>query len=372
MPSFTAPTASDTCNGATVDDLGDTTSGTSCALVTTRSWRAHDNCGNTSGTATQSITQRDTTAPTIGSAGAAQTFECGTTMPSFTAPTASDTCNGATVDNLGDTTSGTSCALVTTRSWQAHDSCGNTSGTVTQSITREDTIGPDIGTAGAAQTFECGTTMPSFTAPTASDTCNGATVDNLGDTTSGTSCALVTTRSWRAHDNCGNTSGTVSQSITRVDTTAPTIGDAGAAQTFECGTTMPSFTAPTASETCNGATVDDLGDTTSGTSCALVTTRSWHAHDNCGITSGTVSQSITRVDTTAPTIGDAGAAQTFECGTTMPSFTAPTASDTCNGATVDSLGDTTSGTSCALDRNRVGQGKSVGGGARRILTKNIT
>src|SRR5438067_2761702 len=96
--------------------------------------------------------------------------------------------------------------------------------------------------------------MPAFTAPTASDTCNGATVQNLGDTTSGNSCALVTTRSWRAVDACGNTSGTVSQHITRVDTTGPTIGRAGSDATIACGTTMLASTAPTAYATCTGAT----------------------------------------------------------------------------------------------------------------------
>src|SRR5207248_3154742 len=297
-PSFTAPTVADTCSGGTLRNLGDTTSGNSCALVTTRSWRAVDGCGNTSGTVTQSSTKVDTTGPTIGSAGSDATFECGTTMPAFTAPTASDTCNGATVQNLGDTTSGNSCALVTTRSWKAVDACGNTSATVSQHITRVDTTGPTIGSAGSDATFECGTTMPAFMAPTASDMCSSVSVQNLGDTTSGNSCALVTTRSWKAVDACGNTIATVSQHIRRVDTTGPTIGSAGSDATFECGTTMPAFTAPTASDMCSSVSVQNLGDTTSGNSCALVTTRSWKAVDACGNTSATVSQHITQVDTT--------------------------------------------------------------------------
>src|SRR5204863_4147676 len=119
-------------------------------------------------------------------------------------------------------------------------------------------------------TFECGTTTPAVTATRASDGCNGATANQVGsDSTSGNSCALVTTRSWKAVDACGNTSATVSQHITRVDTTAPTIGSAGANTTVECPATA-TFTAPTASDNCNGATVQDLGDTTSGNSCALV------------------------------------------------------------------------------------------------------
>src|SRR5438874_12624105 len=80
---------------------------------------------------------------------------------------------------------------------------------------------PTIGGQGSDNTVEC-PASPSFTSPTVSDTCSGATLQNLGDTTSGNSCALVTTRSWRAVDGCGNTSGTVTQRSTKVDTTNPT------------------------------------------------------------------------------------------------------------------------------------------------------
>src|SRR5437763_16445238 len=100
-----------------------------------------------------------------------------------------------------------------------------------------------IGGQGADNTVEC-PASPSFTAPTVSDTCSGATLQNLGDTTSGNSCALVTTRSWRAVDGCGNTSATVSQHITRVEMSRATSSDAGSDTTFECGTTMPAVTAP--------------------------------------------------------------------------------------------------------------------------------
>src|SRR5204863_4074745 len=93
-----------------------------------------------------------------------------------------------------------------------------------------------------------------FTAPTASDACGTATVNNLGDVTSVNGCTTTITRSWDAVDACGNHSATVPQTITDVDTTPPTIRTAGANATIEC-TATPSFTAPTASDLCNGATV---------------------------------------------------------------------------------------------------------------------
>src|SRR5204862_6561759 len=82
----------------------------------------------------------------------------------------------------------------------------NHSATRTQIITVVDTQGPVIGQAGADVTVEC-TATPSFTAPTASDDCNGATVNLLSSTTTGT-CTKVITQTWDATDACGNHSAT--------------------------------------------------------------------------------------------------------------------------------------------------------------------
>src|SRR5207249_4650543 len=287
------PTASDDCSGATVNLLTSTTTGNSCVKVFTQTWDATDACGNHSATVTQVITATDTHAPIIGAAGGNATINC-TATPSFTAPTASDDCNGATVNQLTDVTGGTGCVKTVTRTWDAVDACGNHSATVSQTITLIDTTPPTIGAAGAPATINC-TATPSFTAPTASDDCNGATVNQLTDVTGGTGCAKTVTRTWDAVDACGNHSATVSQTITLIDTTPPTIGAAGAPATINC-TATPSFTAPTASDDCNGATINQLTDVTGGTGCAKTVTRTWDAVDACGNHSATVSQTITVVD----------------------------------------------------------------------------
>ena len=105
-------------------------------------------------------------------------------------------------------------------------------------------------------------------------------------------------------DACGNTSGTVTQTITVRDTTAPTIGSAGSNATIECPAT-PSFTAPTASDACGTSTVVQDSDTTAAGNCAgsYSETKTWHAVDACGNTSASRNQTITVRDTTAPTIG---------------------------------------------------------------------
>jgi hypothetical protein len=350
-PSFTAPTASDACSAATVHILGTTSSAGNCAgnYTLTRTWDATDACGNHSATVSQTITVQDTHGPTIGGQGSGTTIEC-TATPSFTPPTANDACGGATVHVLGTTTSAGSCVgnYVLTRTWDATDACGNHSTTVSQVVTVQDTRGPSIGGQGANATIEC-TASPSFTAPTANDACSGATVNELGTTTSVGSCAgnYTLTKRWDATDACGNHSATVSQTITVHDTQAPIIGRPGISATIEC-TGTPSFTAPTASDACSGSTVNELGTTTVPGSCAgnYTVIRTWDATDGCGNHSATISQTVTVRDTQGPTIGTAGANATIEC-TATPPFSAPTASDACSGATVHLLGTTTVTGSCA-------------------------
>src|SRR5205807_10568706 len=88
------------------------------------------------------------------------------------------------VRSLSETTTAGTCAndYTAARSWNATDACGNTSATVTQTITVRDTTGPNIGGQGSDGTIECPAT-PSFTAPAASDACGGSTVHDLGETT---------------------------------------------------------------------------------------------------------------------------------------------------------------------------------------------
>src|SRR4029077_3681859 len=355
-PTFTAPTASDSCNSATVTQVGqDTTANGTCAgaFSEARAWHATDACGNTSGTVTQTITVRDNTPPFISNAGADATIDC-PASPTFTAPTASDSCNSATVTQVGqDTTANGTCAgaFSEARAWHATDACGNTSGTVTQTITVRDNTPPFISDAGANATIDC-PASPTFTAPTASDSCNSATVTQVGqDSTANGTCAgtYSETRTWIATDACGNTSGTVTQTITVKDTTPPFISAAGADATIDCPAS-PTFTAPTASDSCNSATVTQVGqDSTANGTCAgtYSETRTWIATDACGNTSGTVSQTITVKDTTPPFISAAGADATIDCPAS-PTFTAPTASDSCNSATVTQVGqDSTANGTCA-------------------------
>src|SRR6185503_11999909 len=387
-----APTASDACNGATVNIVSTTSTGTSCQKVFTRTWNANDLCQNISGTVSQSITVRDVTAPTIGSAGADFSVSgCPNTTDANTlgwqAPTASDNCNGATINIVSTARTGSSCSKVWTRTWNASDLCGNTSNNVSQNITVRDVTAPTIGSAGADFSVSgCPNTTDANTlgwqAPTASDACNGATVNIVSTTSTGTSCQKVFTRTWNAVDLCGNTSGNVSQNITVRDVTAPTIGNAGANFSVSgCpNTTDPNqlgWQAPTASDNCNGATVNIVSTTSTGTSCQKVFTRTWNANDLCQNTSGNVSQNITVRDVTAPTIGSAGADFSVSgCpNTTDPNqlgWQAPTASDACNGATVNIVSTTSTGTSCQKVFTRTWNASDLCGNTSGNVSQNIT
>ena len=78
----------------------------------------------------------------------------------------------------------------------------------------------------------------------------------VSDVTTPGACAgtYTRTKTWKARDICGNESGTVSQTITVQDVTAPVISAAGADATIDCPAT-PVFTAPTATDTCDAAPV---------------------------------------------------------------------------------------------------------------------
>src|SRR5439155_14404373 len=188
------PTASDACKSATVTQVGnDSTVDGTCAgtYSETRTWIATDACGNTSVTTLPLLAVRPITPPFISDAGANATIDC-PASPTFTAPTASDSCNSATVTQVGsDSTEDWTCARTyyETRTWIATDACGNTSGTKTQTITVQDITPPFISDAGADATIDC-PASPTFTAPTASDSCNSATVTQVGtDTTEDGTCA---------------------------------------------------------------------------------------------------------------------------------------------------------------------------------------
>jgi hypothetical protein len=302
------------------------------------------------------------------SVGAATTAECGTQKThtatisaasntvcdtpqhswSFASNTSGATFAGSTTGSSVTVNVGNACS----GSYTVRDTItcsGCTSGSTIfcdQTVTVSDTTPPVIGAAGANVTISCPST-PAFTAPTATDNCSTPTVGVVSDSTTAGSCAGTYSRTvtWKATDACGNQSTPVSQTITVVDTTAPTIGAAGANATIQCPNS-PSFTPPTASDTCGGATVQQVSDVTTAGTCAntFSETKTWKAVDACGNPSGNVTQTITVVDTTKPSL-TCPPDVTVDCKTDVPAAATTlaelvaqggSASDTCGSVTISS------------------------------------
>src|SRR5439155_92149 len=161
----------------------DSTTAGSCPqnYAVTRRWTANDHCSNSS-TASQTITVRDTTAPSISTLPGPSTIEC-PASPSFTTPTATDACDPSPSLTFADSTTAGSCPqdYSVTRTWTATDHC-NKSSTASQTITVHDTTAPVISALRGPSTIECPAT-PSFTSPTASDACDPSPSFTFADST---------------------------------------------------------------------------------------------------------------------------------------------------------------------------------------------
>ncbi|MFM1770281.1 MAG: hypothetical protein RJA22_2810, partial [Verrucomicrobiota bacterium] len=357
---FNPPSATDNCSGtnvsftilSTITNANPACPGTFSA---TRTWRATDACGNAA-TCSQTISVLDTTPPVITCASNA-VEDCGT-LWSFTEPSATDACHGAsvTLSLLSTVTNAGPCAgsLVVTRTWQASDPCGNTA-TCSQTISVLDTT-PPILTCAPDATVPCATPW-SFTPPTAANpaararpaffqpaagpplpttTCGDTniTLTILSTTTNAGPCGTTysATRTWQATDACGN-STTCSQTITVVDTIPPVITCASN-RVVECSASW-AFNPPITSDLCSGTNVALIVlSTTTNTGPCLTTydvTRTWRATDPCGNAS-TCSQTITVIDTLAPVLTCASN-RVVECSASWV-FNPPIASDLCDGTNV--------------------------------------
>src|SRR3989442_5792257 len=130
-------------------------------------------------------------------------------------------------------------------------------------------------------------------------------------------------RTWTATDACGNTAQST-QTITIVDTTAPTISDVPDAIVECTGSNPPS--APrtaTASDTWGTVSITHNDGPRSG-QCGNTGSfvRTWTATDACGNTAQST-QTITILDTTAPTITDLPYAIVECTGSIPPDATGP-------------------------------------------------
>src|SRR4029434_8038977 len=183
--------------------------------------------------------------------------------------------------------------------------CGNSS-TCNQIITINDSQAPII-TCPPNITIECtASTLPANTgSATATDNCDATPLITFSDVTIGGLCPqeLTITRTWRATDDCGNSSS-CNQIISIDDSQAPLI-TCPPNITIECtASTLPANTgSATATDNCDSTPMITFSDVTVGGACPQerTITRTWRATDDCG-NSSSCNQLISVDDSHVPMI----------------------------------------------------------------------
>ncbi len=302
---FGFPTAFDAIDGTNVIiTVLSTVTNADCGntFVATRTWQAVDSCTNIS-TCSQTFFVKDTTPPVL-ACGTNRIVEFGTPWD-FDFPGVSDIADGTNVVVVVlNTITNADCgnAFTATRTWQATDSCTNSS-TCSQTIFVKDTTPPALA-CNTNRIIECGTAWD-FDVPGVFDVADGTNVVIvvLGTITNA-DCGntFTATRTWQATDSCTNIS-TCSQTIFVKDTTPPVL-ICGTNRFVECGSGWD-FDPPTVvTDVCGGTNVllEIVGTVTNHLiGETFSATRTWKATDAC-TNSITCSQTITIIDVTPPVI----------------------------------------------------------------------
>ncbi len=332
IPAAASPSATDNCDPNPTITIEETTIVGPCdqSYSIIRTWVASDNCGNTS-SASQTLNVSDNTAPVLNNVPEDVTTSCGN-IPLPGNITASDNCDPNPTISFDDSFSGGGCfsEFSITRIWTATDDCGNVS-TASQVVTVVDMEDPVLTNVPADVSVECDN-IPEPVNPTATDDCTTSPIVTLDSNIIPGTCEDTHTiiRTWTATDLCGNTS-TASQTINVSDNTNPTLSGVPADLTVECSN-IPLPANPVASDNCDpnpSVSFTQTGDPTAGCSGDFEIVRTWTVTDRCG-NQITQSQTITLIDTTAPTIAGVPNDLTLECDEAIPNPANPTATDDCD------------------------------------------
>ena len=343
---FATPEGFDNSGEVTVIQIAGPVSGSEFPVgTTTVTFRVEDASGNTA-TCSFDVTVTDNEAPEITSvANITQNVDidsCSATVE-YELPTATDNCEGVEVTLTEGLASGSEFPLgVTEVTYTATDASGNKV-TTTFSVTVVDNIDPEITcTNDISETVgENGSTaVVNYDAPVASDNCE-FTVEQTAGLASGAEFPLgTTTNTFVVTDGAGNTA-TCSFTVTITDDEDPTITcptpinvnvDAGV-----CGAVVE-FSTPEGFDNSGNVTVTKIAGPESGEIFPVgTTTVTFQVEDASGNTA-TCSFDITITDNEAPEITSvANITQNVDidsCSATVE-YELPTATDNCEGVTVE-------------------------------------
>jgi hypothetical protein len=202
----------DNCGTNGISEGAQVTSGT-CPLVITRTWTATDDCGNSTETQ-QIITVIDNINPILTCSEV--TIVCGASLNPIEVglPSIIENCELSGLF-YQDIFIGPSCSEIGTinRNFLAIDDCGNR-GFCTQIISLVDETLPSVTNPPSNIIIECTDPIPEHD-PIFVDNCDPNLTISLSSSIIETPTGSITTRTWTATDDCGN-STSVEQVITRI------------------------------------------------------------------------------------------------------------------------------------------------------------
>jgi hypothetical protein len=326
IASYTIP-ATDNCSAVT-KTYTDQIMGTGCNMQIIRTWTATDACGNSS-QFVQTIQLQDNTAPVFTYVPPSYSISCGTTPVTQNAY-ASDNCTSGIVPVMTETTTGSGCIQVITRTWTATDNCGNTA-TASQTITVTDNVNPVFVGVPTNVTISCGQ-IPQVPVVTAYDNCAGNLPVTFTESTVGQGCDVHIVRMWSAVDFCGNDI-TATQHIYIDDNTAPVWTNVPASVTLGCNAAVPPVPTPVATDACSGVTNTTFFQYYESVPCGQILNRIWQATDGCGNESQ-ITQTVSFLDNAAPVFTSVPPASVnAECGSIPAPFNVQ-ATDGCGTTTI--------------------------------------
>lgn len=320
------------------------------------SFIALDECGNPS-YSTASFTITDNTAPELHGVPNDTTVQCGSVPPPANV-IATDNCSSNLDIEFTETRTDGSCPNQYTikRSWSTRDICGRTA-YQEQEITVIDTQPPSFVINPPVQNIfiECMEDVPPAPTVYAADNCGPQILASLSESTTMVgNCKVQITRTWTATDLCGHSRNYI-QNIHIEDTTPPTLVGVPNDLTVSNQDDVPDPAPVSATDNCDDNLVVDFDEqTTAGSNCDAVITRTWTTTDVCGNTT-TDTQTITVTDTEAPMMNCDAADRLFCDGETV-TFDTPTANDACSnggGITVTQTSGPASGSTFPIGTTEV-------------------
>jgi len=296
----------------------------------TRVWNSTDNCGNT-GFISQPVTVNDQSAPTI-SGDFPTTVSDFCTAPAPPSVCAQDNCAGVWINFTETRTEHAAtpgCSYTLLRSWWATDVCGQSSPTITQTVTINDNQKPTFiwptqpPTNNSVTTVTC--SAPAKIVPTARDNCGLEVTVTDNSHKDGSDCPYDYTQvySFTITDHCGNTDTyTWSYKVTSLDLQITWPNGEPQSTTQTCSV-IPPWEMPSVKDGCNGPdfTVQNFTDLSETYGCSDIykINRRWEITDSCGH-HHTFVQNLTGTHTVPPSWtfvpSDVASSQTH-CGDTV-------------------------------------------------------